>query len=499
MGYPKEHILKAFREIAEPSNRDISSLWPSVLCLLREDDVYGFPLKSQSARKDFHTKPTTNETNEQVMGSSQEGAHRMKFGSAESAPNSITLRACSSSIMVSSHEGGDRLMSSSAESAPNSFTMRACSSSARAKIRRLPVGDGIWIARHKFFSNEYMLNFIVERKNNDDLRCSIRDNRYKDQKLRLLRCGLKKLIYLVEGDPNSSEAAESIKTACFTTEVLEGFDVQRASSLSDTLKKYGHLTQAITQYFKSQIPEEHCKDTRVCPTFNEFIKGCQDLDKMTVSDVFAIQLMQGKRRTVLQTKDSFPALVNRLLVTKSESHEFLPVENANGMIDETKQLLYEMNLKCRAFSPDNSGVLSFCTVFVSVEPATRLQAQELQQLITVLLEFMAVCKHAIRIQNSFREAIVGLSSLNGIFCEVVKEVEEIMKGLSPVMFEDFVKPFQINLEEDSPLPHNDGLWSFTFEDTDGRSLEYFASLLCLNIVYQNWRKKHLSNLSDPLI
>ncbi|GLT31963.1 hypothetical protein SLA2020_066600 [Shorea laevis] len=37
------------------------------------------------------------------------------------------------------------------------------------------------------------------------------------------------------------------------------------------------------------------------------------------------------------------------------------------------------------------------------------------------------------------------------------EVEEIMKGLSPVMFEDFVKPFQINLEEEGPLPPNDRL------------------------------------------
>lgn len=27
------------------------------------------------------------------------------------------------------------------------------------------------------------------------------------------------------------------------------------------------------------------------------------------------------------------------------------------------------------------------------------------------------------------------------------EVEERLRGLSPVMFEDFVKPFQINLEE----------------------------------------------------
>ncbi|XP_021299489.1 ATP-dependent zinc metalloprotease FTSH 12, chloroplastic [Herrania umbratica] len=37
------------------------------------------------------------------------------------------------------------------------------------------------------------------------------------------------------------------------------------------------------------------------------------------------------------------------------------------------------------------------------------------------------------------------------------EVEEKMKGLSPVMFEDFVKPFQINLDEEGPLPHNDRL------------------------------------------
>ncbi|WJX87517.1 ATP-dependent zinc metalloprotease FTSH 12, chloroplastic, variant 2 [Trifolium repens] len=35
------------------------------------------------------------------------------------------------------------------------------------------------------------------------------------------------------------------------------------------------------------------------------------------------------------------------------------------------------------------------------------------------------------------------------------EIEEKLKTMSPVMFEDFVKPFQINFEEDGPLPHND--------------------------------------------
>lgn len=53
-------------------------------------------------------------------------------------------------------------------------------------MRRLPVGDGIWIARHQQLGREYVLDFIVERKNVDDLRSSIRDNRYREQKVRIL-------------------------------------------------------------------------------------------------------------------------------------------------------------------------------------------------------------------------------------------------------------------------------------------------------------------------
>lgn len=83
-----------------------------------------------------------------------------------------------------------------------------------------------------------------------------------------------------------------VSCSCFTTEVLEGFDVQRTTSLGDTLRKYGHLTQAIYQYYKSGFFEDNNKRSAICPPFDEFIKRCQDLEKMTVSDVFAIQLMQ---------------------------------------------------------------------------------------------------------------------------------------------------------------------------------------------------------------
>ncbi|PKI62995.1 hypothetical protein CRG98_016634 [Punica granatum] len=181
----------------------------------------------------------------------------------------------------------------------------------KIEVRRLPVGDAIWIAHHKYLDDEYVLDFIVERKKVDDLRSSICDNRYKDQKVKLLRCGLKRIIYVVEGDANFSEAAESIKTACFTTEILEGFDVQRTSGLGDTLKKYGYLTQAITHYYTLEHPEEALLKAGVCPRFDEFIRRCQDLEKMTVSDVFATQLMQVPQVTeevALAIIDMYPTL-----------------------------------------------------------------------------------------------------------------------------------------------------------------------------------------------
>ncbi|XP_050368047.1 guanine nucleotide exchange factor SPIKE 1 isoform X2 [Argentina anserina] len=126
---------------------------------------------------------------------------------------------------------------------------------------------------------------------------------------------------------------------------------------------------------------------------------------------------QWKRRTVLQTEGSFPALINRLVVTKSESLEFSPVENAIGMIETRTAALRNELEEPRSSEGDqlprlqslqrilqgsvavqvNSGVLSVCTAFLSGEPATRLRSQELQQLIAALLEFMAVCKRAIRV------------------------------------------------------------------------------------------------------
>ncbi|XP_037415833.1 crossover junction endonuclease MUS81-like isoform X2 [Triticum dicoccoides] len=180
------------------------------------------------------------------------------------------------------------------------------------EIKHLPVGDALWVARHKELGMEYVLDFIVERKNVDDLLGSIKDNRYKDQKLRLKKCGLRKLIYLVEGDVNTVDGSESVKTACFTTEVLEGFDVQRTNGYADTEKKYGHLTRSIIDYYRTNF-SAGADTSRLCLTYGEFVKRCSDLEKVTVSDIFALQLMQVPQVTeegALAVTSLYPTLLS---------------------------------------------------------------------------------------------------------------------------------------------------------------------------------------------
>lgn len=308
MGYSKEQVTRAFIEVTEKSpNEEPSSLWLSVLCCLREVEVYDSPLTFRNVPEVKHHPSSTSFTHKEATQLPKPSMNPCTSTDQNTRKRSRNvLEAKSNVLSMPPLTLGDRfedvyevvLILDDREKFTKESRSRKLLEHVKLhfkiliEVRRLPVGDGIWIARHKHVGSEYVLDFIVERKNVDDLRSSIRDNRYKEQKVRILRSGLKRLIYLVEGDPNALESAESIKTACMTTEILEGFDVQRTSGLGDTLRKYGYLTQSITQYYNSLDNQDKNENIPLCPPFNKFIQRCQELDKMTVSDVFATQLMQ---------------------------------------------------------------------------------------------------------------------------------------------------------------------------------------------------------------
>jgi hypothetical protein len=114
---------------------------------------------------------------------------------------------------------------------------------------------------------------------------------------------------------------------------------------------------------------------------------------------------QWKRRTVLQTE---------ALAGEVEEHDRLDGDQVPRL--QSLQRILQGSVAVQV----NSGVLGVCTAFLSEEPATRLRSQELQELIAALLEFMAVCKKAIRIharligeedQDFHSNLVIGFQSL----------------------------------------------------------------------------------------
>lgn len=70
--------------------------------------------------------------------------------------------------------------------------------------RTSQTGDALWVARSKADPKiSYALDYVVERKNVKDLVGSIKSGRYERQKYVLQRCGLRRVMYLIEGNPDA--------------------------------------------------------------------------------------------------------------------------------------------------------------------------------------------------------------------------------------------------------------------------------------------------------
>ncbi|KAE8679344.1 crossover junction endonuclease MUS81-like isoform X2 [Hibiscus syriacus] len=159
MGYSKEQVLSAFVEVSETSKKkEISSLLPAVLCRLREDQVYG-----QEACDGVRS------TRIQL---SKDGGDRLNLCT-------LTLRACSSSRPSSNDLKADMNVLSIP---PLSFGEKF--EDVYEVI--LILDDREQFTNQGYLHSDSSPDFVVERKNVNDLRSSIRDNRYRDQKLKLL-------------------------------------------------------------------------------------------------------------------------------------------------------------------------------------------------------------------------------------------------------------------------------------------------------------------------
>ncbi|CAH1792081.1 unnamed protein product, partial [Owenia fusiformis] len=150
-------------------------------------------------------------------------------------------------------------------------------------VRKLQVGDFLWIAREKTKpimgqlqlpqGRELVLDYVVERKRMDDLAGSICDGRFKEQKHRLRHCGLRKPIYLVEeygSRQHFSIGEDALNQAITNTQVIDQFFVKQTR---DTKESAAYLT-VMTRYLQAHY---NGKTLHACHR-GDLIDYCEELN-----------------------------------------------------------------------------------------------------------------------------------------------------------------------------------------------------------------------------
>lgn len=154
-------------------------------------------------------------------------------------PNEVDIIACIDNREVRSQTERDF------------FTRALEHAGVQSESRVLPVGDMVWVARRRRDRKEAVLNVICERKRIDDLALSIRDGRYQEQKVRLLKTGMTHCFYLVE-DIKGYESLDSVRKAIATT-LTTGFRLRRFKDIEDTVAFIADITHTLKQILKPLV------------------------------------------------------------------------------------------------------------------------------------------------------------------------------------------------------------------------------------------------------
>lgn len=222
------------------------------------------------------------------------------------------------------------------------------------EVRALPVGDGTWIAINKHTKQETTLNFIFERKRLDDLAGSILDGRFREQKTRLERTGMKTIFYIVEEQMGSdiSKYADSIKTCISMNTTYSGFHTMRTKDPDQTINLINEITNLINKLYSNKtllvleprslttqeeyrqtlenMREQFSNDKEVVYSYNTFSEIMGKTSMLRVKDVFVKFLMTTKgvsleKASTIQSHYKTP---RNLILAFNRCHERDPKECA---------------------------------------------------------------------------------------------------------------------------------------------------------------------------
>ena len=167
----------------------------------------------------------------------------------------------------------------------------------RVEKRALPLGDFMWIIRNLSTKEEFVYDYIIERKQISDFASSIKDGRYVEQKFRLKLCKLPRVIYLVEGSASQLEDAsmrKALETAKAETFVISKIKIQNTVDATATVAFLSRLHRLIRSTTTATTKEGW--ETKVINDpnrrFDVFKHKYSKGQLRKVSEIFAAQLKQ---------------------------------------------------------------------------------------------------------------------------------------------------------------------------------------------------------------
>ncbi|CAK9008655.1 Probable crossover junction endonuclease mus81, partial [Durusdinium trenchii] len=171
-----------------------------------------------------------------------------------------------------------------------------------AESRGLALGDMMWIfrrlkSREEGDVEEYVSDYIIERKQIEDLCASIRDGRYNEQKRRLHMCKVPNVIYLVEGElgrgGKSVVSPQALALAMAETQVRDGFILQETATAAATVQFIARMHKLIlSMTVKAPAGRWQGPDMSDWRNYAQFLQNNSKPKLATVGEIFGAQLKQ---------------------------------------------------------------------------------------------------------------------------------------------------------------------------------------------------------------
>ena len=241
------------------------------------------------------------------------------------------------------------------------FQRRLSMMDVSCEVKVLSSGDAIWVAKNRVNGMHAVLNYLCERKRLDDLCDSIKDGRFKEQKTRMKKTGIKHCYYLVEEmitfNDKVNDIIDSIQSSVAQTMTSARLYLRRFRDIDETTAFLASNTRAI-ESFKSDLivlkPDDIKNQQNYLDILTKFrskfevskqgyecvhlFSSFQDMmgktNQMTVKEMYMLMLMTIRGLSL----DKAVVLQNRFPTPKSLL-EFYHTENSNAPEECKKSLM----------------------------------------------------------------------------------------------------------------------------------------------------------------